>query len=255
MAKINEQHKEIDEAFQLLEQSLASAETTGDFSAQAAALHQMAILYSQQGQGHKALQHFQKALVLRESVGDVRGQSATLAYMAYLAVQAGEADRAVTLYQQAAQCLGQVRDYGELVKVLVNLGVTAKENVSAYLAQALWLCLRIQVTLEDAMRAIALLYQQQPEGDDLAMLLGAMAFFLCASQDEEQPALGPFREAAMRMLSAVANARGVKSEADFSTWLTEQQLNEPQVVMTRLVQALEATIGDTWCFDPQSFGM
>jgi len=250
---MNEQQEQADATLRRLKQTLERTEALKDVQGQALALHQMAIVYTQQGQTSEALQYFQQSLALKESLGDVQGQAATLAYMAYLAGQVGEIERAVELYRQAAQFLGQVRAYGELVRVLANLAATAKEQAQAYLAQALWLCLRVQVTLEEAMSLIMQLYQVS-QGDELEMLLGAIALFLCASQDEALPALPQFREAAMRMLSAVANAQGVDSEAAFNVWLTEQQLNDPEVVLPRLMQCLETTIGDTWLFEHQSSG-
>ena len=69
-----------------------------------------------------------QSLELIERIGNVQGKAATLANMAYMAGETGDKARQLTLNLQAAQALGQVRAYVDLVTVLGNLGTGVDPN-------------------------------------------------------------------------------------------------------------------------------
>ncbi len=50
-------------------------------------------------------------------------------------------------------------------------------------------------------------------------------------------------------MAGAAGAQGIETPEAFETWLTQQQLNDPDVFLPRLNHRLEALIGDTWAFD------
>ncbi len=130
---------------------------------------------------------YRQSLQIKEQIKDVQGKAVTLANMAYWAGKTGNKAHQLELNLQAAQALGQVRAYGDLMTVLGNLGTTVETNSLAYLAQALWLCLRIQAPLTNAIVLIKTLYDQVPQGDDLEALLAAYALVLCARRGRGIP--------------------------------------------------------------------
>jgi len=244
------QQGDIDQALRLYNQSLQIDEQINDVKGKSASLHQMAGILAQQGDIDQALRLYNQSLQIKEQINDVKGKAATLNNMAYCAGEMGDRPRQLELNLQAAQALGQVRAYVDLFTVLSNLGGTAETNSQRYPAQAVWLLLRIQAPLLDAMIAVKALYEAVPQGDDLEALLATFACVLCAQRGQEHPQIEQLQELGMQMLAGAAAAQGIETQAAFETWFTQNKLNDPDVVLPRLNQCLEALIADTWAFDP-----
>jgi len=170
--------------------------------------------------------------------------------MAYWAGEAGDKIRQLDLNLQAAQMLGQMRAYGDLVTVLGNLGGTAETKAQAYLAQALWLCLRIQSPLVNAIVLVKTLYERVPQGDELEALLAAMALYFCAQRGQGHPQLAQLQERSREMLLGAAGAQGVATQEAFDAWFAQQRLNDSAFVLSQLSHRLEGLIGEGWVFDP-----
>jgi tetratricopeptide (TPR) repeat protein len=251
MARVIAAQGDIDRAMQLWQESLALYDRIGDVKGKAATLNNMARVIAAQGDIDRAMQLWQQVVEITDHIGNVRGKAATLANMAYIAGEQGDKARELELNIQAAQALGQVKAYVDLLTVLGNLGVAAETNGLNYLAQAAWLSLRIRVPLPSAIQLLFALFNRVPQGDDLEVLSAAMAMFLCATQGEGHPQIEQLQDAALRMLSAAASARGIESEAALMEWFNQQQLNQPNVFMPQLDQRLVESIGDTWLFDPR----
>jgi hypothetical protein len=118
-----------------------------------------------------------------------------------------------------------------------------------YLAQAIWLTLRIQAPLADTILLIRALYNAVPQGDELGALLGTTALFFCELRGEGHPQLEELQELSFRMLSAAAGAQGIETREAFDIWFVQQRLNDPKYFLPRLTQRLEEIVGDEWLFD------
>ncbi len=173
--------------------------------------------------------------------------------MAYVAGETGDKPRQKDLNLQAAQALAQCRAYSDLFTVLGNLGGADETEGSSYLAQALWIALRLQIPLQDVMNLIRYLFNQIPRQDPLEPLLAATALILCARRGQDHPQIGSLQEQGWRMMSAAAASRSITQE-DFEQWFFSLKLNDPSVVLPAVQQALETLIGDTWLFDPAAIG-
>ena len=162
-----------------------------------------------------------------ERIGDVKGKAATLAYLAYLVGEAGDRTQQLTLNLQAAEALNQARAYSDLLTVLSNLGIAAAENSTAYFAQAIWLMLRVQPPLSDAISVLNALCQRIKKGAPLEALLGATAFYFCQTRGEKPPDTEQLSNASLNMLAGTAIEQGTKIETieDLTTWMQAQQLN------------------------------
>ncbi|KAB8315297.1 tetratricopeptide repeat protein, partial [Tolypothrix campylonemoides VB511288] len=237
-------------AIVLWQQSLEIYERIGDVGGKAVTLNNMAQVIAQQGDIERAIALLQQSLELYEGIGDVGGKAATLNNMAYVAGETGDKAGQLYLNLQAASAFAQVRAYGGLVTVLSNLGVAAESNGLLYLAQAMWLMLRIQAPFADTIALIRALYNAVPQGDELKALLGTTTFLFCNSRGEGHPQLEELQELSVRMLSAAAGAQGIETEEAFNTWFVQQRLDDPEYFLPRLNQRLEEIVGDGWLFDP-----
>ncbi|MEH1827343.1 MAG: hypothetical protein V7L22_18600, partial [Nostoc sp.] len=184
-----------------------------------------------------------------EQIGDVKGKAITLGNMAQIIAQQGDIPRAIALYEQVVSTLAQISAYGNLVTVLSNLGLTDESNGLVYLAQAVWLTLRIQAPLGDAIQLIRALYNKVPQGDELEAVLGATAMFFCNSRSEGHPQLQELQERSLKIISDAANAQGIETQEGFDAWVVQQRLNNPKYFLPRLNQRLEDIVGDGWLFD------
>jgi tetratricopeptide (TPR) repeat protein len=251
MAIIYVHQGQVERALSLYQQSLGLYESIGDVQGKAATLHQMAGICAQQGQVERALSLYQQVSEIDKSIGDVQGKAATLHQMAYLAGQQGDRERATQLYLQVAATLGQIRAYPNLVTVLGNLGSTPGEHQLVYLAQALWLALRVQVSFTERMNRIHSLFQAIPQADPLEPLLARVAVLLCESQTDEAPDLEQWRERSINMpLYAARNQNAnIETSEQLQAWMTQAQLTDPEVFLPRLFSQLETRVGDRWLFD------
>ncbi|MFH7025068.1 MAG: tetratricopeptide repeat protein [Heteroscytonema crispum UTEX LB 1556] len=249
MADLKAQQGDITGAIALYQESLKIEESINDVGGKAATLHSMADLKAQQGDITGAIALYQESLSIKESINDVRGKAATLHQMADLKAQQGDITGAIALYQESAKLLGQVRAYVDLRQVLKNLGVTDETKGIIYLAQAVWLCLRIDVPLTDTVDTLLAMYNRVPQGDEMEALLGAVAVCLCHIRGEGHPQLEELQERSFKILGGAAAAQGVETREAFDTWFVQQRLNEPEYFIPRLNQRLEEIVGDEWVFE------
>ncbi|MEA5553270.1 hypothetical protein VB713_20225, partial [Anabaena cylindrica UHCC 0172] len=207
-------------------------------------------LKATQGDINGAIALFQQSLEIKESINDVQGKATTLANMAYCEGQRGNKTKQLELNLQAAQSLAQARAYMDLRQVLKNLGVTDETKGMIYLAQAVWLCLRIQVSLHDTVDTLYTMYNLVPQGDEMEALLGATAIYFCQVRGAEHPQLEELQQRSFKILSGAASAQGVETQEVFDNWFVQQRLNDPEYFIPRLRERLAAIIGDEWVFNP-----
>jgi tetratricopeptide (TPR) repeat protein len=66
-------------------------------------LHQLAIIYADQGEVAKAIAFFEQSLELTEKIGDVQGKAATLNLLAVIYANQGEVAKAIAFYQESLE--------------------------------------------------------------------------------------------------------------------------------------------------------
>ncbi|WP_298904824.1 tetratricopeptide repeat protein [uncultured Nostoc sp.] len=253
MAQVIAQQGDIPKAIRLWEQSLEIKEAIGDVKGIATTLNNMAGVIAQQGDIARAIALWKQDLEISEQIGDVKGKALTLANIAYWTGETGDKVRELELNLQAALALTQVCAYVDLVTVLTSLGVTDESNGLVYLAQAIWLTLRIRVSLAQTIQLIHALYDAVPQGDELEALLGATAMFFCNRRGEGHPQLEELQDRSSKMISGAADAQGIETQEAFDTWIVQQRLNDLKYFLPRLNQRLEEIVGDGWLFDRSQF--
>ncbi|MFN6572182.1 tetratricopeptide repeat protein [Dendronalium sp. ChiSLP03b] len=241
---------DIPRASALWEQSLEIDEQIGDVKGKATTLNNMAYVIAQQGDISRAIALWEQSLEIFEQIGDVKDKATTLANMACVVGDTGDKARQLELNLQAFLALAQVRAYSDLVTVMGNLGVADESNSLVYLAQAIWLTLRIQAPLADTIYLIRTLYNAVPQGDELEALLGATAMYFCNYRGEGHPQLEELQERSFKIISGAAVAQGIETQEAFDNWFVQQRLNDPEYFLPRLNQRLEEIVGDGWLFDP-----
>ncbi|MBW4684427.1 MAG: tetratricopeptide repeat protein [Komarekiella atlantica HA4396-MV6] len=249
MALVFAQQGDIPKAIALWEQSLEISEQIGDVKGKATTLNNMALVFAQQGDIPKAIALYEQSLEIFEQIGDVKLKATTLNNMALVFAQQGDIPKAIALYEQVVSTLAQISAYSDLVTVLSNLDVTDESNGLVYLAQAIWLTLRIQAPLSQTIQLINSLYNRVPQGDELEAVLGATAMFFCSRRGEGHPQLEELQELSVKIISGAANAQGIETLEAFQAWYVQQRLNDHEYFLPRLKQRLEEIVGDGWLFD------
>ena len=118
-----------------------------------------------------------------------------------------------------------------------------------YLAQAVWLCLRVQIPVRDAVDTFRAMYYLVPKSDEMEALLGATAVYWCQVPGREHPQLEELQEISFNILAGAAGAQGIETQEAFNTWYVQQRLNEPEYFIPRLVERLEEIVVDGWLFE------
>ncbi|WP_238178408.1 tetratricopeptide repeat protein [Calothrix sp. 336/3] len=249
LAFLKAQQGDIEGAIALYNQSLEITESINDVKTKAATLHAMAYLKAQQGDIEGAIALYNQSLQIKESINDVGGKAGTLNNMAYLAGKIGDTARELELYLQVADILGKIRDYINLRTVLSNLCVTDENQGIIYLAQAAWLCLRVQIPLTATVETFEAMYNSVPQGDEMEALLGRTAVYLCQVRGANHPQLEELQQRSFKILAGAAVAQAIETQEAFDTWIEQQQLNNPEYFIPRLVEKLAEIVGDGWLFE------
>ncbi|MHC5776917.1 CHAT domain-containing protein [Nostoc sp.] len=249
MAGLKVQQGDIVGAIAFYKQCLQIKEDINDVLGKASTLHEMAGLKAEQGDISGAIAFYEESLQIEEDINDGVEKAATLVNQSYWAGETGDKARQLDYNLQAADAFAQIPAYINLVTVLSNLGVADESNSLVYLAQAIWLTLKIQAPLADTIELINVLYNKVPQGDELEALLGATAIFICNYRGEGDPQLEELQERSFEMISGAADTQGIETEEKFNTWFTQQRLNDSEYFLPRLNQRLEEIVGDGWLFD------
>jgi len=249
MAGVIAQQGNIDYALNVWQQSLDISDRIGDVKGKAITLNNMAWVIAQEGEPDRAFYLWQQSLGIQERIGDVKGKAATLNNMADIAYQQGDNQKALELFTQSAQAFGQARAYVDLVTVLNNLDAISEKGNCIYLAQAVWLCIRLQAPLQNTLEILQDFFNAVPQGDPLESLLATTANFLCIRRGEGNPQLPQLQELSTKMLMGAASAQGIATPEDLEAWMTRSQFNDPNVFLPRLNQRLEDLVGDGWLFE------
>ena len=94
---------EVARAIELYQESLQLKEKIGDVQGKAASLHQLAGIYANQGEVAPAIAFYQQSLEIYQKIGDVQGKAATLHQLAGIYANQGEVEKAIAFYQESLE--------------------------------------------------------------------------------------------------------------------------------------------------------
>lgn len=251
MSIIYENLGELPKAIYLCEQSIKICKKIGNQQGEATSLHQMSIIHQILGDSTQALALSEQSIEIQREVGDRQGEAASLHQMAAIAYQQGDAALEKELYLRTAVLFNAIGDYGNLIITLANLGTNDEPDAIGYLAQSLWLTLKLPTNLQRAITLISYVYRKIPTGDPLKSLLGAAAIHLC--QYYKHPELDQIIELSGGIILHAAEQQGITTQADYNNWIIQNRLNDPDYFLPLLISRLESIVGDSWLFDRQAF--
>jgi tetratricopeptide (TPR) repeat protein len=239
------------QALALSEQSIKMHREIGNRQGEADSLHMMSIIYQILGDSTQALALSEQSIKMHREIGNRQGEAGSLHQMATIAGQQGDAALQQDLYLQAATLLGAISDYGRLIDVLNSLGINDEPDAIGYLAQALWLTLKLPTNLQRAITLISYISRKIPTGDPLKSLLGAAAIHLC--HHYKHPELDQLIELSGGIILYAAEQQGITTQADYNDWIIQNRLNDPDYFLPLLINKLESIVGDSWLFDKAVF--
>ena len=174
--------------------------------------------------------------------------------MALAAGRQGDAKRQRTLLFEAARDFARVRAWLRCITVLGNLGASDNdEEATAYLSQAVWLCMRVEPPLEDVLNTCAELLSKIGPESETSPLLAAYGAYLVQTRGDKHPEKEELLRRGTGMLEACASARKIE-EDKLLEWLEKEKLNDPSSFIPALQTALEAMApDDAWVFDRNLF--
>ena len=244
---------EVERAMGLYQQSLDLEEKTGDVRGKAATLHQMAGVLADRGEVERAMGLYQQSLEIKEKTGDVQGKAATLANMAWIASHQHNPVRERELNLEAARALASIGAAPDLITVLANLGTSDDADAAGFLAQALWLALRVEVPLRALVDpAVGLLMKVGPAAE-AGPLLAATALWAVNTRGKGHPEAQEMGTVAMRMIRVCAAERKIPKDK-FLEWFRAERLNDRNHFLPALDRALLAIVGEgNWMFDRAAF--
>ncbi|CAK0764653.1 hypothetical protein CCP3SC15_3130002 [Gammaproteobacteria bacterium] len=169
--------------------------------------------------------------------------------MAWAAWKEGDRGQAAGLERRAVAVFGQVKAWSDAVTALSNLSdYVDPEEAPAYLAQALWLALRIHTPVEDSLNLCEAILQALGGLEaEAAPLLGGAAVFLVATRGTQHPNQEQLLQQAMGLLFACAQAQG-SEEDDIPRWLEDLGLLDPTRLLPTLEKFLEGLVSE-WLFN------
>jgi tetratricopeptide (TPR) repeat protein len=241
---------DVNQAFEMWQKSLVLHEQIGNVKGRAVALHEMAGLIAQQGDAKRSLELWRQSLVLYEQIEDVRGKAATLHNMGWLAGKQGDFEEERRLYLEAAKLLSAVRAWLDLVTALNNLGSGDNDDALVFLAQALWLVLRVEVPVKMSLDLTAAVLGKIGVEHYIAPWLGTVAMFIAQIRGQNHPEQEKIFQSAIDLLGICAEARNIKGQDQVEQWIVNEGLNDPKHFLPPLNEALEAMVGEgKWLFD------
>jgi tetratricopeptide (TPR) repeat protein len=251
MSRIYQTLGDLSQALNLSEQSIKIDKEIGDRQGEAASLHMMSIIHQTLGDLSQALNLSEQSIKIQREIGDRQGEAASLAQMAAIAYQQGDVALERELRLQAATIRSIIGEYGVLIITLHNMGYNDEPTALGYLAQSLWLTIKLLPNLKSAITLIELIYQKIPARDQIESLLGATAIYLC--RNYQHPELEKLTELSGNIISHAAQQQGIETQADYDNWITQNRLNDPDYFLPELLKELAVIVGDNWLFDRAAF--
>ena len=123
MAMIYVNQGQMEQAIELYQQSLAITKQIGNVQSQASTLHQMGDLYQTQGKMKQAIELYQQSLAITEQIGNVQGKATTLHQMAGIYANKGQVEQAINLYQQSLAITEQIGDVKMKSNILAGIAM------------------------------------------------------------------------------------------------------------------------------------
>jgi tetratricopeptide (TPR) repeat protein len=250
LGDLAQQHQRYDIARKWYRAALATFEGALDQVNEAATLGQLAGLACLDGSRKKARKLAERMLHLAERLDDGMARAGALTRLADATSRAEDVRR---LRHRVVELLAVARAWPELFVTLRRLAAAtryaAPDEANGYLAQALWLGLRVEVSASTFVAGARDLFDGLAPGHAAALPLAAMAVRLARDPIDTSECYDNWREAAEQVLAACAAHHHIATRR-VDAWLGALRLIDPRVIRPMLSRDLAQLVPvDAWLFD------
>jgi hypothetical protein len=151
---------------------------------------------------------------------------------------------------EAAKSYGLAGESLKLLRSMVELSETSQKDRSVFAMQAVWLAIRMPVSLDGTLSVLQNACGLCHQDVQLASLLAAAPMALIATKGASHPERHELIKRATPPLVSCAQRMGVDNAEAFADWLQATRFNDSEYVLFSLTALLEDRIGNRWVFDP-----
>lgn len=180
---------------------------------------------------------------------NIETQTTILYEQAKTVAEQGNKTEAVELYLKVAAGLVEEKRITDLVMVLANLAKVDENKTQAYLAQAIWMTLALEMPFQGLITLFVALFRLLPPNHSLVALIGTTIIYSCSEYEEDSTELEQYRELGMNILQVAYAAEGTEETESFRSWFSDRQLDDAEFFLPELMEQLENLVADTWLFD------
>lgn len=180
---------------------------------------------------------------------NIETQTTILYEQAKTVAEQGNKTEAVELYLKVAAGLVEEKRLTDLVMVLANLAKVDENKTQAYLAQAIWMTLALEMPFQGLITLFVALFRLLPPNHSLVALIGTTIIYSCSEYEEDSTELEQYRELGMNILQVAYAAEGTEETESFRSWFSDRQLDDAEFFLPELMEQLENLVADTWLFD------
>ncbi|CAM2009515.1 CHAT domain-containing protein [Acanthopleuribacter pedis] len=237
LARVQRKTEELEDAVGALTEALALAGEEEDRRLEAHIHREWGELLLENEDPHAALDHFKQACVLFKELREKRFLALALVDGSEAFQQLGRDERAESDLLKAAWILAEERAWHDLADTLFRLGRGRDPLSNDYLAQGLWLSLRIGFPLDRFLpRGYALMERLGPRHGLARLLARALPVLLVMYGDDHPKQREMLNEASSAVLGFIG-ADHINPET-FTLWVAEHGLENPQQVLENLDREL-----------------
>ncbi len=241
LARVLRKTEEWEECRDILPEALALSREEADRRLEAHVHREWGDVLLEQGRADDALKHFEPAATLYQSLREKRCYGLTLVAGSEAHRFLGRSERADADLLKAAWILAEERAWRDLTETLFLLGRGRDPLSNDYLAQGVWLSLRIGFDLDQLLPHGYRLMERLGPGHELARMLARALPVLLVMYGDDHPKQREMLNEASRVVLAFVGADMINPET-FTMWVAEHGLENPQQVLENLDRALATYI-------------
>lgn len=207
-------------------------------------------MHTQHGSVDKALTLWEEELQIREALGDTYGKAIALYNIAWATSQQSNTESGCDLALQSISTLVTIGAWIDVHDALTNLRTLEDPRAMSWSAQAAWLTLATDVSVEISLNSLGALILLLGLNATTSPWLAAAAIALVQIRGADHPKQEEFHHLATNILFTVAEAHKIVTQKEFDNWLEGKKFNEAFILFPKVRQILDTLIGDHWLFDP-----
>lgn len=153
--------------------------------------------------------------------------------------------------QSLAQA-NQSRDWDEVLRLLVYLGNKDGHPLAYHaMAQAAWLALKTNASIPNVVLTLYNLLVSVGPRHEAAGAIASLANLMCDLRTPDHAEAELARIQAQQMLRYVGDGQRLESQEEFSAWVRDQKLDEPDHFIPQVMSLIDHLVAGEWWIDRQ----